>query len=252
MVLLHGFTNDWRAWTPVLPLLEPHHNVFAPTLPGHFGADDFRDGEPASFGAMSDAVEREMDARGIERAHLVGNSQGGWLSLELAARGRALSVVGLCPAGGWEPGSPEERAVVRSFKRAKLALRLSKPWFETIAKRPRMRAIAFREMIARPSRFSAAAALGTLEAAAGCRIVDEMLALAETGDAFGELGPVDCPVTIATATKDGLFNRPGHYARLRHQLPKAEWAVLEGLGHLPMSDDPELVAELILARSRGG
>ena len=115
-----------------------------------------------------------------------------------------------------------------------------------------MRAIGFRGMIARPSCFSASAALGTLEAAAGCRVVDEMLALAKTGDAFGELGPVECPVTIATATKDGLLCRPGHYTRLRRQLPKAEWTVLEGLGHMPMSDDPDLVTELILARSRGG
>jgi pimeloyl-ACP methyl ester carboxylesterase len=249
MVLLHGFTNDWRAWAPVLPLLEPHHSVFAPTLPGHLGGDEFPDGTPPSFSAMSDAVEREMDARGIEQAHLVGNSQGGWLALELATRGRALSVVGLCPAGGWEPGSPEERGVVRAFKQAKLALRLSKPWFETIARRPGMRAIAFRGIVGRPSRFSATAALGTLEAAAGCRIVDEMLALADTGDAFGELPPVDCPVTVATATKDGLFARPGHYTRLRRQLPDADWVVLEGLGHVPMSDDPDLIAEVILGRS---
>lgn len=246
MVLLHGFTNDWRAWAPLLPLLEPSHSVLAPTMPGHFGAEDFPVGTPASFSAMSDFVEREMDARGIERAHLVGNSQGGWLALELAARGRALSVVGLCPAGGWEPGSAEERAVVRSFRQAKRALRLSKPWFETIARRPRMRAIAFRGVVSRPSRLSASAALGTLEAAAGCRVVDEILALADTGDAFGELGPIDCPITIATATKDGIFTRPGHYSKLRQRLPGAEWVVLEGLGHVPMSDDPELVTRLIL------
>lgn len=251
MVLLHGFTNDWRAWAPVLPLLESHHDVFAPTLLGHFGADDFLNGTPVSLSAMSDAVEREMDARGIERAHLVGNSLGGWLALELATRGRALSVVGLCPAGGWAPGSAEERSVVRSFKQAKWALRFSRPWFETIARRPTMRAVAFRGVVTRPSRFSASAALGTLEAAAGCRVVDEMLALAKTGDAFGELGPVNCPVTLATATRDGIFRRPGHYTRLRSQLPDADWIVLEGLGHVPMSDDPDLITEVILSRSRG-
>lgn len=251
MVLLHGFTNNWRAWAPVLPLLEPHHSVFAPTMPGHFGADDFPEGVAPSFSAMSDAVEREMDARGIERAHLVGNSQGGWLALELAARGRALSVVGLCPAGGWEPGSPEERSVVRAFRQAKRALRIVKPLFETIAKRPRLRAFAFRDAIARPSRLSPSAALGTLEAAAGCRIVDEMLALADSGDAFGELRPFDCPVTLATATEDGIFSRPGHYTKLRNRFPDAEWVVLQGLGHVPMSDDPDLVSEVILRRTTG-
>jgi pimeloyl-ACP methyl ester carboxylesterase len=247
MVLLHGFTNDWRCWTPLLAGLEARHAVFAPTMAGHLGADPFPDGEPPSHAAMADAVERQMDARGIEKAHFVGNSQGGWLSLELAARGRALSVVGLCPAGGWERGSAEERAVARSFLRVKWALRLSRPWFETIARRPRMRAIAFNEMVARPSRLSASGALAMLEAAAGCSIVDVMLATIEHSDVFGELGPIDCPVTIATASKDRLFNRPGHYVRLRRLLPEANWVVLDGLGHIPMSDDPDLVVELILS-----
>jgi pimeloyl-ACP methyl ester carboxylesterase len=41
-----------------------------------------------------------MDEAGIGRAHLVGNSLGGFVALQLAARGRAESVVALAPAGG--------------------------------------------------------------------------------------------------------------------------------------------------------
>lgn len=249
MVLLHGFTSCWRAWEPVLPHLEAAHSVFAPTLAGHFGADDFPDGA-ASVVAMSDAIERQMDAQGIEKAHLVGNSQGGWLALELAARGRALSVVCLCPAGGWKPGSRDERAVIRSFRRAKLALRLSRPWFETIARRPRMRAIAYGEMVARPSRLSPALALATLEAAAGCRVVDELLDSLTSGETlFADLGPIECPVTIATAQKDRLLKRSSYFTRFRQMVPAAEWVVMDGVGHLPMSDDPEGVARLILGRA---
>ena len=39
LVLLHGVGGTWRVWRPVLPLLERWHAVFAPTLPGHCGAD---------------------------------------------------------------------------------------------------------------------------------------------------------------------------------------------------------------------
>lgn len=39
LVLLHGFTDTWRAWSALLPELEQAHDVFAPTLPGHAGAD---------------------------------------------------------------------------------------------------------------------------------------------------------------------------------------------------------------------
>jgi pimeloyl-ACP methyl ester carboxylesterase len=251
LVLLHGFTNTWRAWRPVLPALEAQRSVLAPTLPGHHGGLPFAPGAPVSIAAMADAIERLMDAEGIERAHLAGSSLGGWLSLELGRRGRALSVVGVCPAGGWEVGTPEERSVVRYFRRATTAARLIRPWWRTIARRPRLRAIAFRDMHAHPARIGAAAALAGLEATAKCTIVAEMIALANAGELFDELGPIECPVRVVQATGDRLFKRPGHYAKLRRLLPEAEWVTVEGLGHLPMSDDPAQVAELILSCSGG-
>ena len=50
---------------------------------------------------LPDAVERAMDEAGFETAHMVGNSLGGFVALQLAARGRARSVVAFAPAGGW-------------------------------------------------------------------------------------------------------------------------------------------------------
>jgi pimeloyl-ACP methyl ester carboxylesterase len=247
LVLLHGFTNNWRAWTAVLPRLEEHHAVFAPTLPGHFGGESFPPGAEVSIEAITDGVERQLDAQGIEDAHFVGNSLGGWLSLELAVRGRARSVVCLCPAGGWESGGREEAAVARAFAQAKWGLRLSRPWFKTIASRPRLRAIAFRDTVARPSQLGASGALATLEAASNCSIVDDLLAASRRGSLFGDLGPIDCPVTIATATKDRLLKTPGHFAKLRRLLPDADWVVLDGLGHVPMTDDPVRINDLILS-----
>jgi pimeloyl-ACP methyl ester carboxylesterase len=48
---------------------------------------------------MTDAVARDMDAAGFASAHLVGNSLGGWIALELAKRGRARTVVALSSQG---------------------------------------------------------------------------------------------------------------------------------------------------------
>ena len=50
---------------------------------------------------LADAVERALDEAGFERAHIAGNSLGGYVALQLAARGRAETVVALAPAGGW-------------------------------------------------------------------------------------------------------------------------------------------------------
>jgi pimeloyl-ACP methyl ester carboxylesterase len=247
MVLLHGFTNDWQAWRPVIPALEERFAVFAPTLPGHFGGEPFDGGRPLSIGVLTDMLERQLDARGMEKAHLVGNSFGGWLSLELAVRGRALSVTGLCPAGGWEAGSRAERATYRFFWRTMRTVRLSRPFLRTIASRPRMRAIAFRDMVAHPAQLSGEAALAAMEAVSGCAIAGDLLAASKEGTLFGELGPIECPVTIAVATKDRLLKGPGYFTKLRRLLPDANWTTLDGLGHIPMTDDPDLVVEVILS-----
>lgn len=247
MVLLHGFTNSWRAWTPLLSTLEEHFEVFAPTLPGHLGGEAFDPGAAVSMAAMADMLERQLDSEGIDKAHLVGNSLGGWLSLELALRGRALSVVGLCPAGGWEPGGREEQATYRYFWRtSRIALPLSRPFFKSLTKRRRLRTITMRDMLAYPARMDAELALATLEAAAGCAVAADLLAASKGGELFDELGPIECPVTIATGTKDRLFKSPSYFAKFRRLLPGAEWVELDGLGHLPMSDDPDRVNEVIL------
>jgi pimeloyl-ACP methyl ester carboxylesterase len=248
LVLLHGFTNDWQSWKPVLPALAAGFSVFAPTLPGHFGAERWPLETPLSIAAMTDALERQLDREGIGSAHLVGNSLGGWLGFELAARGRALSVTGLCPAGGWEYGSKEERATYLFFWRSsRIAIPLSKRFFRALATRPRLRRIAMRDVVTHPDRMDAALALSTMEAAAGCGIALQLLALSKQGELFGELGAIEGPVTIATSAGDRLFSGPDYFCKFRRLLPDAEWVDLEGLGHLPMSDDPERVVEVIRA-----
>jgi len=74
MVCLHGFTDTWRTWEPVLPALEREHDVLAPTLAGHAGGPPLP--EPLTVDALPDAVERAMDAAGLDRAHLVGDDTG--------------------------------------------------------------------------------------------------------------------------------------------------------------------------------
>ncbi len=75
LVCLHGFMETWRAWELVLPRLERHHDVLAPTLAGHAGGPPLGDQPDAA--AIADAVERAMDEAGFETAHLAGNSLGG-------------------------------------------------------------------------------------------------------------------------------------------------------------------------------
>jgi pimeloyl-ACP methyl ester carboxylesterase len=91
LVLLHGGAGSGRSWQDVLPLVSKHHQVYAPTAPGHRG------GPPAQRRAANatdlvDWAERYVDEQGLQRPHLVGHSMGGYFSIELARRGRAATV----------------------------------------------------------------------------------------------------------------------------------------------------------------
>lgn len=247
LVLLHGFTDTCYVWSQVLPLLTPHHTVFAPTLPGHFGGPAFPADERMSIVGTLDMIERQLDERGLDRAHLVGSSLGGWASLELAVRGRAMSVVGVCPAGGWYPGSREEHATAKFFRRSERMLRRSTPkLLAGIARNPRLRTLAMRDLVADASRITEADANAIFAGAAGCAVTRNVLELAAAGEMFGDLGPIDCPVRILYGTRDRIVRWPTHYPRLRQLLPEAEWIALEGMGHLPMWEQPELIARRIL------
>jgi len=101
VVCIHGFSGSAKHWQPILPMLQRHHDVHVVSLAGHADGVSLAGGEPATVATLADHLERDLDARGIEQAHLVGNSLGGWLALEMATRGRALSVVALSPALGW-------------------------------------------------------------------------------------------------------------------------------------------------------
>jgi pimeloyl-ACP methyl ester carboxylesterase len=201
---------------------------------------------PFVLATMVDLIETQMDGLGWERAHLVGSSLGGWLCLELAVRGRALSVVGVCPAGGWDPGSRQERAVLRYFRRSAVLLRAGRRWLESVARRPRLRALVLRELVANPSRVGATDAFAMMDGAAECLIVDDALTAARNQSLFGELGQIDCLVRIMYGTRDSLLRWPSHFMKMRRVLPQADYVALDGLGHLPMWDDPDAVARMIL------
>jgi pimeloyl-ACP methyl ester carboxylesterase len=82
LVCLHGFTDTWRTWELVLPALERRHDVLAPTLPGHAGGPPLTGDVDGAL--LADAVERAMDEAGFGSAHIVGNSLGGYVALQLA------------------------------------------------------------------------------------------------------------------------------------------------------------------------
>ena len=90
------------------------YEVFAPTMAGHNGGPSAGTWFLSSS-VLADHVERQMDELGWDTAHIVGNSLGGWVAFELERRGRARSVTGIAPAGGWTRWSPAKFEVIAKF-----------------------------------------------------------------------------------------------------------------------------------------
>ena len=244
LVLIHAFSGTRRLWDPLLAELERSFDVLAVSLAGHVDGPAFG-AAPICVPSLVDAVERDLDAAGFETAHLVGNSLGGWIAFELAIRGRARSVVALSPAGGWEAGTPDERRLRPLFTRLHRMSKASLPWIDTIMRRPRLRRQALREIVAHGERVPPTAAAQIIRDSLGCSVYFELMDAILRDGPIQTLDGVACPVLFAWGTRDRILPVERYSRRFREMLPDSEWVALPGAGHVPMSDEPELIVRTI-------
>lgn len=249
LVALHGFTDSWRTWELVLPILERHHDVLAPTLPGHAGGPPLD--LPVTTDAVVDAVEGMMDAAGFATAHLVGNSLGGYIALRLAARGRARSVVALAPAGGWAEGDLSFRGTMNHFVEMQALTRSAAPHADAIVSTPEGRRRATEFTAVRHEHIPPALLAHQIRAAA-VAAVEPMVECALREGWSLDAERVPCPVRIVWGTEDRLLPWPDAAARYRRSwLPHADWVELEDVGHCPQLDVPLETAHLIAGFTTG-
>ena len=245
LVLLHGFTGTWRMWVPVIQTLSRRFDVLAPTLAGHCGADPWKEGVEPTITALADAAEAELDAAGIETAHISGNSLGGWLGLELAKRGRARSVVAIAPAGGWKEGDEaENRRLKGFFHRTRKLTKLAYPRARGLVTRPRLRKLMFRDVMEHGERIPPGEAAHLMQGMLECSIFFDFIEAVIRDGPATELDRISVPVLVAWAEKDTIFPID-RYEDAFAAVPGVEVVRLNGCGHVPMYDDPDLVARTI-------
>jgi pimeloyl-ACP methyl ester carboxylesterase len=241
LVLLHGIGHRWQAWEPILDLLAAHHDVIAIDLPGFGASPSLPQGRPYD---MPGAVEVAADifaTFGLDRPHVAGNSLGGVLSLELASRGLVRSATALAPAGFW---TPRDRAwalwvltAIRAGGRASERIR------SAVVNRRLLRTMGASMLFGQPGRLSAEVMLADLAAMAASPGFD-LVARSGRDYVFASPAPT-VPVTVAWGTRDRIL-WPRQAGKAAELLPAARHVWLPGCGHVPMSDDPERVAGLIL------
>lgn len=247
LVLLHGFTGSWHHWRPVLGELVARYEVIAPTLAGHDGGPPFEVSGPLTFASSADHLERHLDELGVGSAHLVGNSLGGALALELAKRGRAKTVVALAPAGGWIEGDGEARRLGRFFARQIRLTRLSARHIDTVMRRPASRRLVLRDVMRHGELVAPADAVDLALSSLRCAVAGQAIqaARADEGLSLHDLDRITCPVLLASPQFDRILPAERHAPRFRREIPGVESRMLPGCGHVPMWDDTRLVVQTI-------
>jgi pimeloyl-ACP methyl ester carboxylesterase len=243
LVLVHGLGLSWRSWQPVLDALESRHDVVAIDLPGFGESPPLPDGAAPTPTRLADAVESELDRLSLDAPALVGNSLGGWIALELARRGRATRAVVISPSGLESP--PERALVIALNQQMRLRARYGAPLGRWLTAPTLARVMLFGGLRSQPWRLSPDAAVRDLHDFGYSPGFQSTLSSTVATHAAMRLGEIQVPVRVAYGTLDlmlGVFTAP----RFAAAIPGAELVPLPALGHVPMLDNPELVARTIL------
>lgn len=246
VLLMHGITHRRQGWDLVVPLLSRERELWAIDLPDHGESPDLPSEYRGDVGPLADAVEAFCTAQGIDRPHAVGNSLGGLIALELAARGSVRSATALSPAGFW---SRLERLYARAVLGGAHALLAAIPSarLERMLATPVLRTALVGLLLAHPSRVDAQQMVADLRGLSHPR--SSFATMLAHLDSWTVPDRTAVPTTIGWGSRDFLLPR-WQSGRLRRALPDAAIYVLPGCGHVPMADDPALVADFILAATR--
>ncbi|HEU5155954.1 MAG TPA: alpha/beta hydrolase [Streptosporangiaceae bacterium] len=245
LVLLHGIGHRWQAWEPVFDLLAQERDVIALDLPG-FGASPLPPPETTYDidTAMGFLGEFFAELK-LGRPHIAGNSLGGLFALEAADRELVSSATALSPAGFF---TPLELWYATTMLRASwLAAGVPAPVIRLLARDSFRRKLLFGHIYGRPDQLDIETLIADAKALRASPGFMPMLRAGRNLTSF--VGTCDkVPITIAWGTCDRLL-RQGQAVQAQQRLPGARFVWLTDCGHVPMGDNPELVAKVLLEGS---
>jgi pimeloyl-ACP methyl ester carboxylesterase len=236
LVLLHGIFAEKDHWVDFARPLTGQYRVVAPDFPG-FGESTRLDDQPYDYAAHTQRLGALLDALGIEKAHLAGNSMGGTIAALFALQHpeRVASVAFI--------GAPHG---IRSPKPSTMDRRIDAGQRPLVAHD----AAAFRAMMdlvfeRRPFlpypilHATEQAALGNAPSNTrlwDAQLKDRYLLQQRLGDLQNH------PVLALWGDSDRVFDRSG-LSPLQKLLPQAQLEALPGIGHLPMMEAPADTAQ---------
>jgi pimeloyl-ACP methyl ester carboxylesterase len=247
ILLLHPFMMSQNVWKAIAPRLAGtgRYEVFAPTMLGHNGAPRgplFLDTK-----SLADHVEQQLEELGWTTAHIVGNSLGGWVAFELERRGRARTLTGIAPAGGWRWYTPAKFEIVFKFAAGLPIWLLTRILGPRVLSLPFSRRLAYVPISASPDRLSETNLLDIIDDVTHCPAYYQLLLKSLLLPGLLELAEGRAPTHLVICEKDRVLPHPRftrHFTK--HLADTTRVTTLDGVGHIPMFEAPQRVADLIL------
>lgn len=249
VVFLHGLGASKVSLLPVMAGIASRHRVIAMDLPG-FGHSDAPLAAPYSVEWLALAVRRVLSALEVRRPVLVGNSLGGWTSVQVALDdpGRVRGLFLLCPAVGFKQYPPVRRILGLTRPDAPIAalpVRLQGPVARALA--DRLLASMFADPSRVPSQNLVAARDDALRILRRPRnryaflAAARQLGLVDDRAYWKRLAGLDIPSCWIFGDRDVLVS-PAYARPVRAILPHAEVEVWSSTGHVPQFEHRERTA----------
>ncbi len=239
LVLIHGIGHRRQAWDPVFETLAESYDVIAVDLAGFGESPAYPLKASYDMDSACDNLSANFAVWGVERPHVVGNSLGGAIALELGARGLARSVTALSPAGFFGVVNRLQTLVLLVLLR--VTSQLPEKVLRLVSRHAVGRRLAGASLYTHPERFTADEVYGDALALKHCKGFERTIVKGITY-AFRE--HLDVPTTIAWGTRD-LILPYSSSAIAQERLPEAKHVALPRCGHVPMIDDPALVVRVV-------
>ncbi|MGV0741431.1 alpha/beta fold hydrolase [Mycolicibacterium sp. XJ870] len=247
ILLLHPFLLSQSVWKYVAPQLAQtgRYEVFAPTMAGHNGGT--RSPLLLDVAHLADEVEQRMDALGWTTAHIVGNSLGGWVAFELERRGRARTLTGIAPAGGWTRFTLAKYEIIGKFLAGLPVVLATTLLGQKVQRLPFSRQISYVAVSATQDVLNDSDRHDLIEDLAHCPAYYKLMVKALTTAGLMELPNSCTPTHLVICEKDRVLPAPRFTRHFTENLPaNAEVTRLDGVGHVPMFEAPDRITKLII------
>jgi len=234
IVCLHGIGGNTASFAPQLADLSDAFRVVALNLPG-YGQSPML--SVTTFAALADAVVGMLDDLGADRAHLCGQSIGGMIALEVAARDpdrvASLGLIATTSAFGGRDDS---------FKEAFVAARLAP--LDQGRTLPELAEAFVPEIVGRVATDSAIASAIASMSAVPEATYRAIIACLVTFDRRASLADLAMPTCLIAGSADQ--NAPAKtMARMAEKIPGAEYHEIEGAGHLVNLEAPDATNRIL-------